>query len=404
MKGSQIIAGLDVGSTKISVAVAEVNGKGASLLGIGTAASAGMKKGTIVNIDATVDSIRKAVKEAESYSGTRIKSVVAGISGMNIQGFNSTGAVGVRGKDVSAVDIERAIDSAKAVYVPLDREVFHVIPTGFVLDEQQGIVNPLGMSGVRLEAKVHIITGALSSLQNLQKCCTKADLDIADIIVKPLAAAHASLTRDEKEFGAVLIDIGGGTTEVALFKDGYMRHVSVLGVGGDHLTHDIAIGFRINMRDAENLKKASGIAFSGLAGSHEEIMITQAGGQERMIPRKYLAEIMQPRCEEMLELIKEEIRLCLGYELATCGTVLCGGSSLICGFDKLAETVLGLPVRIGNPVNIQGIRALAEHPAYAASIGLVAYVSESEFNKIFPREIVFSMFGRMKDWVNGVFR
>lgn len=402
--GSQIVVGLDVGTTKVSAAVAEINGTGASLLGIGTAPSTGMKKGTIVNIDATVDSIKKAVKEAESYSGIRIRSVLVGISGMHIKGFNSSGAVGIRGKEVSGIDIDRAIDSAKAVYIPLDREVLHVIQKEFALDEQQGIVNPMGMSGVRLEAKVHIITGAVSSMQNLQKCCRKADLDIADIIVKPLASAHSTLTRDEKEFGALLVDIGGGTTEIALYKDGYMKNISVLGVGGDHITNDIAIGFRINMREAESLKKASGVAFAGLTNSQEEILIRQAGGQERMIPRKYLAEIIQPRCEEMLESIKEEITLCLGYELATCGVVLSGGSSLLCGFDKMAETALGLPVRIGRPGNIKGMKALAEDPAYSASIGLLTYVAEAEFNKIFPRDIVFSVFGRMKDWVNGVFR
>lgn len=402
--GSQIVVGLDVGTTKVSAAVAEVNGAGATLLGIGTAPSTGMKKGTIVNIEATVESIRKAVKEAESFSGTRIKSVLVGISGMHIKGFSSAGAVGIRSKDVSGIDIDRAIDSAKAIYIPLDREVFHVIPAEFAVDEQEGIVNPMGMSGVRLEAKVHIITGAVSSLQNLQKCCAKADLGISDIIVKPLASAHSTLTRDEKEFGAVLVDIGGGTTEIALFKDGCMRHISVLGVGGDHLTNDIAIGFRVTMHEAENLKKTSGAAFAGMISSQEEILIKQAGGQERMIPRKYLAEIIQPRCEEMLESIKEEITHCLGYELATCGVVFSGGSSLLLGFDKMAEAVLGLPVRIGVPGNIKGMRALAEHPAYATSIGLLTYGSESEFNKIFPREMVFSAFGRMKDWVNGVFR
>ena len=402
--GSQIVVGLDVGTTKVSAAVAEINGTGANLLGIGTYPSTGMKKGTIVNIEATVDSIRMAVKEAESFSGTRIKSALLGVSGMHIRGFNSSGAVGIRRKDVSGIDIERAIDSAKAIYIPLDREVFHVIPTEFVVDEQEGIVNPMGMSGVRLEARVHIITGAVSSLQNLQKCCAKADVDISDIIVKPLASAHSTLTRDEKEFGALLVDIGGGTTEIALFKDGYMRHISVLGVGGDHLTNDIGVAFRITIHEAESLKKVSGAAFAGLVNNQEEILIKQAGGQERMIPRKYLAEIIQPRCEEMLESIKEEIKLCLGYELATCGVVLSGGSSLLLGFGKMAEAILGLPVRVGTPGNIKGMKPAAENPAYAASIGLLTYGLESEFNKIFPREMVYSVYGRMKDWVNGVFR
>ncbi len=402
--GSDIIVGLDVGTTKVCVVVAELNSKGVDVIGVGTSSSTGIRKGTIINIDATVDSIKKAVQEGESFSGTRIKSVSVGISGGHIKGFNSIGAVGIRGKEVSSADLERAIEAAKTVYIPLDREILHVIPTEFVLDGQDGIVNPVGMSGVRLEARAHIITGAVSSVQNLIKCCRRADLDITDIVLEPLAVAHSTLKEDEREFGVVLIDIGGGTTDIALFKDNCLRHISVLGIGGDHITSDIAIGMRVNMHEAERLKKGSGAAFENvITDNSEEIHITQSGGQKKVIPRKYLAEIIQPRCEEMLELIKHEIKACFGYELATCGIVFTGGTSLLKGFAKLAESHLCLPVRVGVPLNISGLKEILESPVYSTGIGLIKYVTHSDFDRMFSTEIFTGVFTKMKDWVKSVF-
>lgn len=402
--GTDIITSLDIGTTKVCTFVAEANDKGTSILGLGTSPSSGIRKGMIVNMDAAVESIRQAVREAEACSGTRIKSVYAGISGVHIRGFNSSGAAGIRGKEVTRADVERSIDLAKTVYIPLDREMLHVIPAEFTLDEQEGIADPTGMSGVRLEARVHIITGAASPVQNLIKCCTKADLDVDDIVLKPLASAYSTLTRDEKEYGAVLIDIGGGTTDIALFKDGYLKSVSVLGIGGAHLNNDIAIGLRVNMHEAERLKTVSGAAFAGAINDSGEIQVSQSGGQTRIIPAKYLIEIIQPRCEEILEMIKDEINKCCGYELATCGVVLTGGTSLLNGFDRMAESVLGLPVRTGMPERIRGLKAEMASPVYSTGIGIVNYISELDAGRNFSHEIIGSSVGRVKELVKGWFR
>lgn len=403
MMGSQIVAGLDIGTTKVCAITAEINGKGMRILGMGSAGSTGLRKGFIINIDATVDAIKKAVKECETYSGTKIRSVIAGVSGSHIEGFNSAGLIGVRKKEVSFADVDHAIDSAKTVHIPLDREILHVIPTEFVLDEHEGIVDPIGMSGVRLEARVHIITGAVSPIQNLVKCCEKSGLGVADIVLEPLASAHATLTQEEKEFGAVLVDIGGGTTDIALFKDRFLRHVSVLGIGGAHLTNDIAIGLRISMYEAERLKKNFGAAVTGIiTDDSEEIQIKHTGDKERTIPKKYLAEILQPRCEEMLTMIKEAVKECYGYELATCGIVLTGGCALLDGMDKMAEAVLGLPVRIGVPSNVTGLNARMANPMYATGVGLIAFNKASMSNRIFLPDVVSGVFGMMKDWVKGV--
>jgi cell division protein FtsA len=402
MMRPHIAVGLDVGTTKVCAVVAEVcSGRAdrqVNLLGLGFSPSAGLKKGVVINVDATVDSIRKAVREAEASCGARIKSVSICISGGHIEGFDSSGAVGIRGKEVSAADVERSIDSAKAVYIPLDREVLHVIPTGFVLDGQKGITHPTGMSGVRLEAEVHIITGAASPVQNLMKCCEKAGLEVADLVFAPLASAHAVLTGEEWESGAILIDIGGGTTDVALFKDGSLRYASVIGVGGHHFTNDIAVGLRISLKDAEGLKKTSGAAYEGLVSREEEIKITQSGGTVRTLPRRYVAEILQPRAEELLHLIKTEIKKCSGYGTAICGIVATGGGSRLGGFDKLAESVLGLPVRTGFPVRMEGLNDAVKSPACSAGAGLVAYACESEAKGIVTADLVGGAFGRVKDW------
>ncbi len=403
MMGSQIVVGLDVGTTKVCAIAAETNGKGLRILGIGSASSTGLRKGLIINIDATVDAIKKAVKECETYSGTKIRSVIAGVSGSHIEGFHSAGLVGVRKKEVSFTDVDHAIDSAKTVHIPLDREILHVIPTEFVLDEQEGIADPIGMSGVRLEARVHIITGAVSPIQNLVKCCEKSGLAVTDVVLEPLASANATLTPEEKEFGAVLVDIGGGTTDIALFKDGFLRQVSVLGIGGAHLTNDIAIGLRISMHEAERLKKSFGAAVIGIIGDEpEEIKIKHMGDKERSIPKKYLAEILQPRCEEMLTMIKEAIKACYGYELATCGIVLTGGCALLDGMDNMAEAVLGMPVRIGVPSKVSGLNDKMANPMYATGVGLITFNKTSMSNRILLPDVVSGVFGMMKGWMKGV--
>ena len=400
--GGNLVVGLDVGTSKVCAVAAELNDRGVVVLGIGEAVSKGLRKGIVINMDATADSIKKAVTEAEKSADIRIKSVLAGISGSHINGLNSYGAIGLRGKEVKPVDRERAIDSAKAIYIPLDREVLHVLPTEFILDGQEGIIDPVGMTGVRLEAKVHIITALASSVQNLITCCEKAGLDVADIVFSPIASAGATLSRDEMECGAILVDIGGGTTDIVFLRDGALRYASVLGIGGAHVTNDIAVGLRINVNEAEKLKRSYGAAFAGMVNDKDEVSINQAGGNAKSIPAKYISEIIQPRCEEMLGMIREEIKACFGYELATCGVVFTGGASLLRGFDKMAESMLGLPVRIGRPVNIKGQMAAVKGPAYSTGAGLLTYAQESSHSRVLHADVFEGAVAGIKGWFNGL--
>jgi cell division protein FtsA len=398
-----IIVGLDVGTTKICAVVGELVEGELEIRGISTSASTGLRKGVVVNIESTVESIKNAVKTAESITGVEINAVYVGIAGGHIKGFNSYGAVGIRGKEVAYVDIERVIDSAKAVYVPLDREVLHVIPTGYILDGQNGIRDPVGMMGVRLEAKVYIVTGAVTSVQNLLKCCEKVGLEVVDIVFEPVASAEAILTDDEKELGVAIVDIGGGTTDIILYKDGWLRHTSVLAIGGNHFTNDIAVGLRVSVSEAERVKKSFGSAATSMVSDSEEIDIIQAG-QGRKILRRCLSEIIQPRTEELLDLIKGELISCSAYDIASTGVVLTGGCSLLEGLDRMAEAVLGLPVRIGFPKDIKGCKDIINNPMYATGVGLVLYGSETESGRVFYPDAFTGIFGKMKDWVKGIFR
>ena len=403
-----IVVGLDVGTTKICGVAAQVYGAGINLLGMGVSPSAGLRKGMVINIDDAVGSIKRALDETEACSGVRVRSVSVGISGSHVRGFESHGAVGIRGREVSHADVEKAIESARAVYIPLDREVLHVIPTEFILDGQEGITDPVGMSGVRLEARVYIITGAVSSVQNLLKCCEKAGLDVVDLVFEPLASARATLTRDEKETGVVLVDIGGGTTDIALFREGSLRYASVLGVGGNHITNDIAVGLRIQMSEAERLKKTAGATVISQDDEEQGVQMTQADGQVRSLRRADLVSIIHPRCEEMLELVREEMKRCFGYEHAVYGVVLTGGSSLLKGFDRMAESILQLPVRIGTPDIISAPDHVAgpvlRDPQYATGVGLVACSSAIDrFRTVHPISSN-SLLGRMRHWASDLFK
>jgi cell division protein FtsA len=398
-----VVVGLDVGTTKICAVVGELVEGELEIRGVSTSASTGIRKGVVVNIESTVESIKNAVKTAESITGVEINAVYVGIAGGHIKGFNSYGAVGLRGKEVAYMDVERVIDSAKAVYVPLDREVLHVIPTGYILDGQNGIRDPVGMMGVRLEAKVYIITGAVTSVQNLLKCCEKVGLEVADIVFEPIASAEAILTDDEKELGVAIVDIGGGTTDIILYKDGSLRHTSVLAIGGNHFTNDIAVGLRVSVSEAERVKKSFGSAATSMVSDSEEIDIIQAG-QGRKILRRCLSEIIQPRTEELLDLIKGELISCSAYDIASTGVVLTGGCSLLEGLDRMAEAVLGLPVRIGFPKDIKGCKDIINSPMYATGVGLVFYGSDTESGRVFYPDAFTGIFGKMKDWVKGIFR
>jgi len=403
-----IIVGLDVGTTKICAIVGEVRDNEIEILAIGSSLSTGLRKGVVINIESTVDSIRNAVKEAETISGVDIRSVYVGIAGGHIKGFESYGAVGIKGKEVKPQDVERAIDSASVVYVPLDREVIHVIPTEFILDGQDGIKDPVGMSGVRLEVKVHIVTGAVSSVQNLLKCCEKAGLDVTDIVLEPIASAEAVLTEGERDLGIALIDIGGGTTDIAIYRDGSLRHTAVLALGGNHFTNDIAIGLRIPVHEAERVKKRYGCAITGMVDGAEEMDVAGADRQVRKIPKKYLAEIIQPRCEELSELIKREIENILNLELGLSGVVLTGGASLLEGIDRVVEVNLGLPVRIGMPEGIKAshispIQNAVSNPMYSTGIGLILHGSTNSAERIFYEDLFDRIFDRMQGWVKNLF-
>jgi cell division protein FtsA len=403
VKRGSFIVGLDVGTTKICAVVGElVNGE-LEIRGVSTSASTGLRKGVVVNIEATVESIKNAVKTAESFTGIEINTVYVGIAGGHVKGFNSYGAVAIRGKEVASLDVERVIESAKAVYVPLDREVLHVIPTGYILDGQNGIRDPVGMMGVRLEAKVYIVTGAVTSVQNLLKCCQKIGLEVVDIVFEPLASAEAILTDDERELGVAVVDIGGGTTDIILYKDGCLRHTSVLAIGGNHFTNDVAVGLRVAISEAERIKKSFGFATTSMADDSEEIDIIQAG-RGRKILRRYLSEIIQPRTEELLDLIKGELMSCSGYDIASTGVVLTGGGSMLEGLDRMAEAVLGLPVRIGFPKDVKGCNDIINNPMYATGVGLVRYGLETESSRVFYPDAFTGIFGKMKGWVKEIFR
>lgn len=373
-KNDQLVVGLDIGTTKICAIVGEPTDDGIDIIGIGTAPSKGLRKGVVINIEATVASIKRAIEEAELMAGCEINHVYAGIAGGHIRGFNSHGIVAVKEREVSEHDIDRVIDAAKAVAIPVDREVIHILPQEFVIDDQDGIKEPLGMSGVRLEAKVHIVTGAVTSAQNIVKCAQKCALNVSDIVLEQLASAMSVLSEDEKELGVALVDIGGGTTDIAIFCGGSIQHTSVIAIGGQHLTNDIAVGLRTPQDEAEMIKRRFGCASSKLIDSEEVIEVPSIGGRKtRVLSRQILGDILEPRVEEIFELVHREIERMRLTELLASGVVLTGGSTLLPGMVEVAEEVIGLPVRLGVPQGIGGLVDVVKSPMYATGVGLVQY-------------------------------
>ena len=370
-----IVVGLDIGTSKVCALVGAVAEAGVEIIGIGTAPSKGLKKGVVIDIARTVESIRKAIDEAELMAGCSIGEVYAGIAGGHIKGFNSTGVVGVKDKEIRQADIARVIDSARALNLAQDREVLHVLPQEFIIDEQDGIKEPLGMAGVRLQAKVHIVTGAASGAQNIVKCCRKTNLEVVDVVLAQLAAADAVLNEDEKDLGVVLVDIGGGTTDLAVYINGSTVHTAVIPLGGDHVTNDIAIGLRTPTADAERIKVKAGCASVAMTEKDEVIRVPGVGnGSPKSFSRVLLAEIIEPRLEELLIQVHDEIRRS-GFEDALCasGIVLTGGTSHVTGLPELAEEVMACPVRIGYPSRVGGLSEIVGSPAYATAAGLVLY-------------------------------
>ncbi len=398
----ELVVGLDIGTTKICAVVGEINPDGIDIVGIGTHASVGLRKGVVVNIESTVDSIKRAIEEAELMAGCEITSVYAGIAGGHIKGFNSHGIVAVKGNEITQKDIDRVIDAARAVAIPPDREVVHVLPQEFMVDEQDGIQDPLGMSGVRLEARIHIVTGAVTSAHNLIKCANSAGLDVCDIVLQSLASGEGVLNKEERDLGAALIDFGGGTTDLAVFKGKSIKHTSVLALGGNNLTNDISVGLRTPMGEAEKIKMRYGTCLSSNIGKDETIEVAGVGGRKpRTLSRQILAEILEPRVEEIFNLINREVYRAGMEEVITSGIVVTGGSSLLEGVVDIAESVFDLPTRIGKPMGIRGLVDVVNNPMYATAVGLVLYGARSQPRRKFrirDRNIFNRVMARMKRW------
>jgi cell division protein FtsA len=373
-KRDEIIVGLDIGTTKIAAIVGEVTPEGIDIIGIGTAPSKGLRKGVVVNIDATVTAIQQAISEAENMAGCEISSVYAAISGAHVRGINSHGIVAVKDKEVREADVMRVLEAAKAVAIPMDREVLHVLPQQYVVDEQDGIRDPLGMAGVRLEAKVHIVTTAVTSAQNVVKCANRCGLQVADIVLEPLAAAQAVVEDDEKELGVVLLDIGGGTCDLAIFVDGAIVHTAVLPLGGNHVTNDIAVGLRTPLESAEKIKRKYGCALPSLVDEGEMMEVPSVGGRgPREMSRQLLVRIVEPRIEEIFEHVRKEIVRSGYFDSLAAGVVLTGGATIMEGVAEVAEQVLSLPARRAMPTRIGGLTDVVKSPAYSTGVGLVLY-------------------------------
>lgn len=405
-KRESILVGLDIGTTKVSAVVGEVkDDKSIDIIGIGTSPSRGLRKGSVVNIESTVESIKRAVEEAELMAGVDIDAVYTGIAGGHIKGFNSRGVIAVKDKEVSRFDIERVVDAAKAIAIPLDREVLHIIPKEFIVDGQDGIRDPLGISGVRLEAEVHIITGAVTSAQNIIKCANKAGLQVVDIILQPLASSEAVLTQDEIELGVVMVDIGGGTTDIAILGEGCILHTAVLGIGGNHLTNDIAVGLRTPSKEAENIKKRYGCALTSLVKDDETIEVPSVGGRpSRILSRQLLSEIIEPRGEEIFGLVLRELKNTGYEEMIASGVVITGGTANMDGMVELAEKVLDLPVRRGIPSNIGGLVDIVSNPIYATGVGLILYALKKGGKGEIPNGNLFNkIVGFTKEWIKEFF-
>ena len=377
----RVFAAVDIGTTSISLLAAEATEKWVRVLGSCRTASRGLRKGVVVNIEEAVQSIRNALHEAESATGRKISSAVVGITGRHIEGFLSTGLIGLHGREVTASDRMLAIESAKTVYMPLDREILHVIPTEFMLDGQRGITDPVGMSGVRLESTVYIITAYSPAVQNLKRACEEAGLAVLDMVFGPAAAAEAVLTHDEIDQGSLLIDIGGGTTDMALFRDGAMVHASVLGIGGLHITNDLAVGLQVSVAEAERIKKTAGLASTRALAAAESIEITRHDGQLQKVSRQLIASIIQPRCEELFEKICDDLGKS-GAGNSACSAIVTGGSSLLAGIPDLAASVFGMPVRIGLPLGLAGMKNAMRTPSYAAVVGLVSYAAQHDEDEV----------------------
>ena len=376
-KGPEPVVGLDVGTTKICAVIGRPKpGGGLDVIGVGSAPSRGLRRGVVVNIDSTVEAIKHAVADAEQMAGVDVSRVWAGVAGGHIRSLNSRGVVAISGREreVSAADVERAVDAARAINVPQDREIIHVLPQTFAVDDADGVREPIGMSGVRLEVEVHIVTAAVTSIQNVVRAVNRAGLTVQDVVLEPIASAEAVLFPDEKELGVVLIDIGGGTTDMALFRDGAIWHTAIIPLGGDHITNDVAVGLRTPMADAEDLKKRYGCALTSMVPAEETVDVPSVGGRKaRQLSRQVLSEIIQPRVEEIVTLVARELTRAGFQDAATAGVVVTGGTSIMEGVPELAEAIFDQPVRRGIPGDIGGLADVVRSPIHATAVGLALH-------------------------------
>ena len=404
----KIIVGLDIGTSKIAAIVADLGPDGEiEIIGIGSHPSKGLKKGVVVNIESTTQSIQRAVEEAELMAGCQIDSVYAGIAGSHIRSLNSHGIVAIRDKEVMQADVDRVIDAARAVAIPADQKMLHVLPQEFIVDNQDGVHEPVGMCGVRLEAKVHLVTGAVSAAQNIVKCVRRCGLEVDDIILEQLASSYAVLTEDEKELGVCLVDIGGGTTDIAVFTEGSIRHTAVIPIAGDQITNDIAVALRTPTQYAEEIKKKYACALTQLASPEETIEVPSVGDRPpRRLARQTLAEVVEPRYEELLTLVLNELRRSGFEDICAAGVVLTGGCSKMEGVIELAEEVFHVPVRLGMPGNVSGLVDVVRNPIYATGVGLLIYGSHQNKEGRRTREGEWgakSLWQRMRNWFQGNF-
>lgn len=400
-----LLVGLDIGTTKVAAIVGEYRGGDEiEIIGIGTAPSKGLKRGIVVNLESTVHSIQRAVEEAELMAGCQIKSVFAGIAGSHIKSLNSHGIVAIKEKEVTQHDIDRVIDSARAVAIPADQKILHILPQEFVIDQQEGIKEPIGMSGIRLEAKVHMVTSSVSAEQNIVKCIRRCGLDVDDIVLEQLASCSAVLTDDEKDLGVCLIDIGGGTTDLAIFSEGAIKHTAVIPIAGDQVTNDIAVALRTPTKNAEDIKRRYACALTQLADPGQIIDVPSIGDREpRKISAQNLAEIVEPRYEELMLLVQAELRRS-GYEdLIAAGMVITGGSSQVKGLNELAEEIFHMPVRMGVPLHVSGLTDVAQSPIYSTAVGLLMYGKDHYGRSIGINEDGMDLFSKIKSWFQGNF-
>ncbi len=403
-----ILVGLDIGTSKVTAIVGEVNEEDQlEVIGLGTSPSRGLKKSVVVNIESTVQSVQRAVEEAELMAGCQVHSVYTGIAGSHIRSMNSHGIVGIKDREVSRGDVERVIDAARAVAIPADQRVLQVMPQEFVIDQQEGIREPIGMSGVRLEAKVHLVTGAVSVAQNIIKCIHRCGLEVDDIILEQLASSSAVLTEDEKELGICLVDIGGGTTDVAVFTDGAIKHTAVIPIAGTQVTNDIAVAMRTPTQHAEDIKIKYACALRQLANPDDTIDVPSAGDREsRQLSRQTLAEIVEPRYEELLSLVLAELERSGFRDLVAAGIVLTGGSSRMEGVVDLAEEIFHMPVRLGTAQNVTGLVDVVRNPIYATGVGLLLFGFQNQMleqHASSGESVVAGAFDRVRNWFQGSF-